>query len=166
MKRLLIDVDKLLSKSASSVQCEYLYHSSNNGLLSLVEIAEFALYCRQCPDSHCVKACPRDALERQPDGTVKRYNLRCVGCKSCVLACPFGTLFPETINFVSDHCDYCIAQRTTDPEYVPLCVKTSKGGEVLLIELDEENPAGGLFFVGKHLAVKTHHWRYKEGKVL
>lgn len=166
MKRLLIDIEKLLSEPAQHIQCEYLYHSKNNGLLPLVEIAEFALYCRQCPEAHCVKACPRDALKRLPDGTVKRANLLCVGCKSCVLVCPFGTLFPETINFVADHCDYCVSQRMKNQEYIPLCVKTSKNGEISLVELDEEDPSSGLYFVGKYLAVKTHHWRYKEGKVL
>lgn len=166
MKRLFIDTEKLLELNPGDIKCEYLYHGENNGLLSIIEIAEFAVFCRQCPEAHCVKACPKDALERQPDGTVKRYNLRCVGCKSCVYACPFGTLFPETINYVTTHCDYCLEQMEKNPEYKPLCVESCPNGAIKFIEIEEENPEEGIFVVGKHLAVKSMNWRFKEGRVL
>ncbi len=166
MKRLLIDTEKLVRMDPLKIRCEYIYHGENNGLISLLEIAEFAVYCRQCLEAHCVKACPKDALERQVDGTVKRHNLRCVGCKSCVIACPFGTLFPESINYITTHCDYCLEQLTEDPDYVPLCVETSPDGAVTMAEIDTDDPQESIFLVGKHMAVRSKNWRLKEGRVL
>ncbi len=166
MKRLLIDTEKLLQTDPLKVRCEYIYHSDNNGLISLLEIAEFAVFCRQCPEAHCVKACPKDALERQVDGTVKRHNLRCVGCKSCVIACPFGTLFPESINYVTTHCDYCLGQLEENTDYLPLCVETSPEGAIAMVDIEEDSPREGIFLVGKHMAVKSMNWRLKEGRVL
>ena len=38
-------------------------------------------------------------------GVIMRYNLRCVSCKSCALACPFGTIYTEMLPFYATHCD-------------------------------------------------------------
>ena len=59
------------------------YHPDNDGVLSLREFATYAVICRQCELANCVEACPKEALEQQPDGTLKRYNLRCIACRSC-----------------------------------------------------------------------------------
>ncbi|MDI3523667.1 4Fe-4S dicluster domain-containing protein [Kosmotoga sp.] len=166
MKKLLIDIEKLIKRDISGIKCEYLYHGKNNGVLSIVEVAEFAVYCRQCKNAHCVKACPKDALERQPDGTVKRYNLLCVGCKSCVLACPFGTLFPETISYVTTHCDFCLSQINADSNYVPLCAETCSGNTIRVIDVEREQPENGFYFAGKYLAIRAPNWRYKEGRII
>lgn len=166
MKKLLIDIEKLVKLDPLKISCEYLYHSGNNqGVLSLIEIAEFSIYCRQCKHAHCVKACPRDALERQVDGTIKRYNLRCVGCKSCALACPFGTIFPETMSYINDHCDFCLEQLNLNPKYIPLCVQTCPDNSLRLIEGEIET-INDLYLVGKHMAVLAPNWRFKEGRII
>ena len=168
MKRLLIDIDKLLDNKnySDKIECEYLYHpDENKGYISLIEIAEFAAYCRQCKHSHCVDACPKEALERTEQGTIKRYNMRCVGCKSCILACPFGTIFPEAINYVTSKCDYCLNQLLENPDYIPLCVKTAPDGCFQMTEIEKEDPKNNIFFVGKYLAIKTYNWRFKEEKI-
>jgi ferredoxin len=71
MKRLFIDIPQLLraGDSIKSISCEYLFHRTNDGHFSLLEVAEFASYCRQCLDAFCVLACPVEALERTPSGT-------------------------------------------------------------------------------------------------
>ena len=109
-------------------------------------------------------ACPKDALERQQSGVVKRYNMRCVGCKSCILACPFGTLFPEVINYITAHCDYCLSQLKTDPEYQPLCVRTAPPGSFRMEEIREEDPEAHVYLVGEYAAVHSPSWRRKEGR--
>jgi len=93
MKRLFIDIPKLLASNGDpkNIECEYAYHRKNDGALSLLEVAEFISYCRQCKEAFCIDACPKEALERLDSGVVKRWNMRCVGCKSCALACPFGS---------------------------------------------------------------------------
>ncbi|MDZ7725433.1 MAG: 4Fe-4S dicluster domain-containing protein [candidate division KSB1 bacterium] len=163
MKRLFIDIPALLDGNgkADKIECEYLYHRKNNGSFSLLEVAEFASYCRQCKDAFCVAACPKDALERLESGTVKRYNMRCVGCKSCTLACPFGTIFPDVINYITMSCDYCLQQLRSNPDYEPRCVKTAPN-QAFQMKETAENPAEHIFFVGDFLTVKSPSWLQKE----
>lgn len=167
MKRLIIDVPALMESGVpvEEIQCEYLFHRKNPGPFSVLEVAEFATYCRQCQDAFCVTACPKEALERQENGLVKRYNMRCVGCKSCVLACPFGCIFPEVINYITSKCDYCLNQLGNNPDYEPACVQSAPAGSFSMQEVDNEDPGNHLYFVGDHLAVRSPGWRQKEGKV-
>lgn len=164
MKRLFIDIPALIDGGApEQIECEYMYHRRNEGALSLLEIAEFASYCRQCTDAFCVASCPKEALERLESGAVKRWNLRCVGCKSCTVACPFGTIFTEVMNYVTAKCDLCLNQLADNPDYQPLCARTAPNGSFQMIEI-EEQPKAHIFYVGEHLAVKSPSWLQKEGK--
>lgn len=167
MKRLFIDIPALIESGVDpeKIECEYLYHRSNNGPFSLIEVAEFAAYCRQCKEAFCVLACPVEALEHQADGVIKRYNMRCVGCKSCVLACPFGTIFPNVINYVSSTCDFCLNQLKENSDYIPLCAKTAPEGTISMIDIAAEKPDEDIYFSGEHLAIKSPNWRHKEGKI-
>ena len=164
-KKLFIDIPALTKAgtSAQDIKCEYLFHRDNKGAVTLLEAAEFAVYCRQCKDAFCQAACPKDALEHQENGTMKRYNMRCVGCKSCTLACPFGTIDPDVMNYITSKCDYCLNQLTSHPDYIPECIKTSVNGILSLVEMEKELPEENIFFIGEHLAVKNHNWLVREG---
>lgn len=167
LKKLLIDIPALIDSgiSAEEIECEYIYHRKNPGAFSLLEIAEFASYCRQCKDAFCVAACPKDALEHLESGVIKRWNMRCVGCKSCVLACPFGTIFPEVINYISANCDFCINQFEADPDYQPLCVKTAPPNTLKIVAMVNEDKKNHVYFCGENVAVKSPSWRMKEERV-
>ena len=108
MKRLFLDYEKYTKSKDFKTDCDFFYHPGNEGVKALVELAAFSLVCRQCDEAPCVNACPKEAIEKQDDGRVKRYNMRCIACKSCVLACPFGTIYPEIISFYAHKCDYCL----------------------------------------------------------
>lgn len=166
MKKLLIDIPALLEsgESAKKIECEYLYHRKNSGPLNLLEVAEFGVYCRKCKEAFCVSACPKDAIEHLDSGLIKRFNMRCVGCKSCVLACPFGTVFPEVMDYISSKCDFCLDQLNNDPNYEPVCVKTSPQNSFSMKEFSGNAEAKEIFFIGDHLAVKSHNWLSKENK--
>ena len=48
--------------------------------------------CFHCEEAWCVKACPTGAMKkREKDGIVHVQAALCVGCKSCITACPWGT---------------------------------------------------------------------------
>lgn len=166
LKKLFIDIPVLLEsgKSAESIECEYMFHQKNCGAFSLIEVAEFSAYCRQCSDAFCVDACPKEALEHQENGMIKRYNMRCVGCKSCILACPFGTIFPEVINYVTSKCDYCLNQLDENPDYIPSCVNSAPQKSFEMKEIDEDHKQN-IFYVGNHLAVRTPSWLNKEDRI-
>ncbi len=167
LKKLYIDIPALVDSGVSTdeIKCEYLFHRKNAGQLSVIEAAQFAAFCRQCKESFCVDACSKEALEHQNDGVIKRYNMRCVGCKSCILACPFGTIFPETINYVTTNCDYCLNQLEENPDYEPSCTSTAPSNTFKMVELEIEKPEEHIYFAGKHLAVKSPSWLHKEERI-
>lgn len=166
LKRLYIDIPMLMESGidATEIKCEYMYHQNNNGAFNLLEVAEFSVYCRQCKEAFCIDACPKEALEHQENGTIKRYNMRCVGCKSCILACPFGTIFPEVINYITSKCDFCLNQLDQNPDYSPVCVQTAPANSFMMKEI-EENHKQSIFFIGNHLAVRAPSWLNKEGRL-
>lgn len=47
--------------------------------------------CRHCEDAPCAAACPVFAIT-QKDGVIYVDEDQCIGCKTCVLACPFGAM--------------------------------------------------------------------------
>ncbi|MHB9094814.1 MAG: 4Fe-4S dicluster domain-containing protein [Eubacteriales bacterium] len=79
----------------------------------------FALQCRHCDDAPCTKTCITGAMHRDPEtGIVTNEEARCVGCWTCILACPFGAITrDETGKKVASKCDLCSSN-----DGVPACV--------------------------------------------
>ena len=50
-----------------------------------------AVLCRQCEDAPCSNVCPNGAISRT-NGMVLVMQERCIGCKTCVVACPYGAM--------------------------------------------------------------------------
>lgn len=154
--KLFVDLDTCSSKCpACTVSCSYFYHPGNTGFFSLEEILTYILVCRKCEEPHCVNACPQNALEKQDNNILKRYLMRCIGCKSCVHACPYGTIYPEHVPYVSARCDLCVDR--CDQKGEPLCVATCPyhALEVKDIAPDE---AQHLYAVAENLVVHSTHW--------
>jgi formate dehydrogenase iron-sulfur subunit len=66
--------------------------------------------CMHCLDPACVSVCPVAALEKSPRGAVIYREERCIGCRYCILACPFGVPRYEWDNALSprvNKCDLC-----------------------------------------------------------
>ncbi|AKK10215.1 DMSO/selenate family reductase complex B subunit [Corynebacterium uterequi] len=84
----------------------------------------FAYYtsvaCNHCENPVCVEVCPTTAMSRRPDGTVYVDQDKCVGCRYCQWACPYGA--PQ-LNSETGHmskCDLCYDYRSEGKE--PACV--------------------------------------------
>ena len=160
-ERLYINLDVCASGKCKEcvIKCSYLYHrqTGNNGIFSVAELANYALVCRKCDEPHCIASCPQDALEQTGDKTklLMRYNMRCVSCKSCSHACPYGTIYPENVPYLVHNCDFCMDRRNQNNE--PLCISTCPYGALSIqgadIELDDNT-----FLVGDNLMVHSTHW--------
>lgn len=153
-----IDLDRCTLSECERcvVKCSYPYHGgTNNGMVSAVELATYVLVCRRCEKPHCVRSCPRDALERsgEADGMLVRHTARCVSCRSCSHACPYGTIYPEMVPSFADNCDFCLDRR----QEVPACISSCPYGALELVPGDA---AGGedTFLVGGSLVVHSTHW--------
>lgn len=46
--------------------------------------------CRHCLEPACVSACPVEAMQKTPEGPVIYDSSRCMGCRYCMMACPYG----------------------------------------------------------------------------
>lgn len=76
--------------------------------------------CNHCDDAPCVKICPTKALYKRADGIVDFDNSRCIGCKSCMQACPYDALYIDPNSHTAAKCNYC-AHRT-EQGLEPACV--------------------------------------------
>lgn len=80
------------------------------------EFKHIPLTCFQCADAPCVKVCPAGAL-LQGDSLVRFVKEACIGCRMCMLACPFGVIAFDPEARVISKCDTCGG----DPECVRFC---------------------------------------------
>lgn len=102
----------------------------------------FLLLCNHCDNPPCVRVCPVKATFRRDDGIVMQDMHRCIGCKFCMVACPYGArnynwVFPkpfiEHINpgyvartaGVVEKCNFC-HERLVEG-LPPLCAEASGG---------------------------------------
>lgn len=80
-----------------------------------------AVGCHQCEDAPCANVCPTGAIRRTA-GAWLVDQARCIGCKSCMVACPFGAM---QVRYVAERaralkCDLC-AHREGGPACVEAC---------------------------------------------
>jgi Fe-S-cluster-containing dehydrogenase component len=157
--RLYIDLDVCSQDECKEcvINCSYYYHPENKGIASVVELATYYLVCRKCEEPHCVNSCPQDALEQQEDKDklLIRHNMRCISCKTCSHACPYGTIYPEHVLYMVHNCDFCLGRRDEKDE--PLCIKTCPYGALALKPEDEVLPEN-TYLAGNNLIVHSTHW--------
>lgn len=90
-----------------------------------------AVQCRHCDEPDCVAACITGALSKDPQtGIVTVDKDRCIGCRTCVIACPYGAV--HISDGLSLKCDLCSEGGTTDPE--PACVAGCPNQALVYIE--------------------------------
>jgi len=158
-KRLIIDLEKCRKCEACRIRCSYFYHPFNDGILYLRELAEFAVVCRKCELAPCENSCPTEALEKTGEGVLVRHNMRCVGCRTCCYACPFGVILPDVIPYAVSRCDFCIGRLGEDE--APVCVGGCSEGAIEFAEY-EPDPTKQSYAVGSHLIVHAVPWKKEE----
>ncbi len=82
--------------------------------------------CMHCTDATCVNLCPAGARFRLDSGAVGTDNEKCIGCQSCVVACPFGKpRYSEETN-KAYKCKLCTER--VQNNLTPACVKACPTG--------------------------------------
>lgn len=94
------------------------------------------LQCRHCEDAPCVAVCPTAAIHRQKaDGPVLIEQERCIGCKFCIMVCPFGVIDISCDGKIAVKCDFCIERTKTGRE--PACVEACPTKALQLVDEKE-----------------------------
>ena len=97
---------------------------------------EFSVHrCNHCAEAPCVEICPTTALYTRADGIVDFDNDRCIGCKSCMQACPYDALYIDPNTSTAAKCNYC-AHRL-DGGYEPACVIVCPVEAIVSGDLDD-----------------------------
>jgi Fe-S-cluster-containing dehydrogenase component len=87
--------------------------------------------CMRCEEPACELACPRQATYRNYEtGAMEVDATRCIGCYSCVFACPFGATFVDNLDGRVLKCDLC--------EGDPTCAKVCPTGAISCEEISRE----------------------------
>ena len=94
--------------------------------------------CNHCDNPPCVRVCPTQSTWKRPDGLVMMDMHRCIGCRYCVTACPYGsrsfnwvdprpsltgalTDYPTRTKGVVEKCTFCYERLAIGQR--PLCVE-------------------------------------------
>jgi carbon-monoxide dehydrogenase iron sulfur subunit len=86
--------------------------------------------CRHCEDAPCVAACITGCLYKDARGFVLRRKERCIGCWSCILACPFGVISRDAERHLAVKCDRCHKKE------VPACVAACPTKALQLVDVN------------------------------
>jgi anaerobic carbon-monoxide dehydrogenase iron sulfur subunit len=106
--------------------------------VDVVKGTQFAvpLQCRQCEDAPCAAVCPTDALYRaDQDSPVLIDQDKCIGCKWCVLACPFGVIELSDKSKSIIKCDQCFER--VERGLMPACVTACPTSALQFKSLDD-----------------------------
>ncbi len=105
----------------------------------------FLVLCNHCDNPPCVRVCPTKATFRREDGIVMMDMHRCIGCRFCMAACPFGARsfnwrdprpfikqenkeYPRRMKGVVEKCTLCYERLANGLK--PACVEESNGAMV------------------------------------
>ncbi|MHB8598208.1 MAG: 4Fe-4S dicluster domain-containing protein [Ktedonobacteraceae bacterium] len=107
--------------------------------------------CNHCDDAPCVAICPTKALYKRPDGIVDFDSSRCIGCKSCMQACPYDALYIDPNSHTAAKCNYCAHRTEVGME--PACVVVCP--EHAIIAGDMHNPESEIARIIAHEPVRV-----------
>jgi len=104
-------------------------HSFEAGEGARARTVHFPRSCLHCDNAECVTVCPTGAsYKRSTDGIVLVDESKCIGCKLCSWACPYGAREYDVDEGVMKKCTLCIDriynETLAEHERVPACVST------------------------------------------
>ncbi len=127
----------------------------------------FEVLCNHCDNPPCVRVCPTKATFKRADGIVMMDMHRCIGCRFCMAACPFGARsfnfrdprpfikeenpeFPTRTKGVVEKCTFCYERLAKGLN--PACVDASQGG---IMFGDLEDPQSEVRkLISKHYTIR------------
>ena len=139
---------------SACIRCEKCYEACPRGVIVPAHIEDGLLgmrspalkfdadFCDYCADENggeplCVKVCPTEASHVAEDGSIQIDKEKCIGCKYCMMACPYGVRAYDTgkDKGVIEKCTMCA--HLIDKGEKPACVKHCPGQARKFGDLDD-----------------------------
>ena len=92
-----------------------------------------SLSCMHCENPLCVQVCPTTAMQKDENGIVSIDGDKCIGCRYCEWACPYGAPQFNEVAGTMSKCDMCqdLLAQGKNPACVDACVmRALKVGEL------------------------------------
>ncbi|MCJ7437899.1 MAG: polysulfide reductase NrfD [Acidimicrobiia bacterium] len=142
----LIDQDTCIGCHACTVACKAEHDvplGVNRTWVKYIEKGSFpdsqrkfsVMRCNHCDNAPCVTICPTNALFVRDDGIVDFDTSVCIGCKSCMNACPYDALYIDPEEHTAQKCNFC-AHRI-DVGLEPSCVIVCPTQSIVAGDLDD-----------------------------
>jgi Fe-S-cluster-containing dehydrogenase component/formate-dependent nitrite reductase membrane component NrfD len=154
----LIDQNRCIGCHACTVACKEEHNIAvgvNRTWVKYIEKGRYpdtrrhfaVLRCNHCDDAPCIEICPTVALFRRTDGIVDFDNERCIGCKSCMQACPYDALYIDPDRNTAAKCNFDASR--VEMGYKPACEVVCPTQAILSGDLDDANS-----LISKRIAVE------------
>jgi carbon-monoxide dehydrogenase iron sulfur subunit len=122
---LVIDAAKCTGCRLCEQVCSVKHEGTVNPYRSRVRVLKWEIdgqvlpmVCRQCDDPPCQNICPMGAIAKDElTGLVSVDYDKCIGCRMCISACPFGAMDYDLVGKKVMKCDLCGG----DPQCVRFC---------------------------------------------
>lgn len=115
----------------------------NRGEFPNVKKVVMPALCNHCDYPICVRNCPTEATFKHPDGPVLQRPNRCIGCRACIMSCPYNArhLLPAVRSdsklpvSVTDKCNLCFHRVSRG--LAPACVSACTARAIIFGDLND-----------------------------
>ncbi len=113
---------------------------------------QIPVFCNHCAEPPCVRVCPTQATWKRADGIVMMDWHRCIGCRYCMVACPYGSRsfnwsdprpyltqlnpdFPTRTKGVVEKCTFC--SERLEKGQLPACIEACTAKAMTFGDLED-----------------------------
>jgi Fe-S-cluster-containing dehydrogenase component/formate-dependent nitrite reductase membrane component NrfD len=195
-----IDLRKCIGCHACTIACKSEHEipiGVNRDWVKTVEKGSFPdtkrfflpVLCNQCDDAPCVTICPTNTLFKRRDGIVDFNSDSCIGCRACMVACPYDQLFIDPNTRTAEKCNFCAnrVENKLQPACVSVCptecrifgdlddpeseVAQIVQREAITVRRPDKGTKPKVFYIGAEESaiqpeVAARPFMYKEGQVV
>ena len=131
----------------------------NRGEFPNVKKVVMPTLCNHCDYPICVRNCPTEATFKHADGFVLQRPNRCIGCRACIVACPYNArhLLPAARSdmakptTVTDKCTFCVHRVSRGLQ--PACVASCTARAMIFGDLNDPQGEAALLLKKSNVSV-------------